>query len=68
MKEELQKIGAIFKQRRNDLNLSQTDLAEKCGLHYRTILRIEKAILWPNLKQYLKICEALNIESKIILK
>lgn len=55
-------IAGFLKSRREELKLSQADLAEKTGLGLRTIQRMEAAKFWPGLKQYLTVCEALNLE------
>jgi len=59
--EARQMIAGFFKQRREELNISQVQLAEKTGLGIATIKRFEDAKFWPAEKQYIIICEALNI-------
>ncbi len=59
--EARQMMATFFKQRREELNISQAELAEKTGLGIATIKRFENAMFWPAVKQYIIICEALNI-------
>lgn len=54
-------IAGFFKQRREELGISQEKLAEKTGLGIATIKRMEDAKFWPGLKQYIIVCEALNL-------
>jgi len=59
--EARQMMANFFKARREELNMSQIQLAEKTGLGIATIKRFENAMFWPAVKQYIIICEALNI-------
>lgn len=64
--EELNKArGAIslaIKQRREELNMSQHELAEKTGMGLFTIQRFEGGRFWLNLKQYIIIRNALGMK------
>ena len=53
-------VGAMIEQRRN-LNLSQRDLAELCGLPHSSVARIEAGKTVPNLRTLLKIFQQLGL-------
>ena len=54
-------IAGFLKSRRLELQLSQDQLAEKCGLARKTINAMEAGKFWLGMKQYLLICEALHL-------
>lgn len=54
-------MASYFRQRREELNISHNALAEKTGLGIATIKRFENGMFWPGMKQYILICEALNL-------
>jgi transcriptional regulator with XRE-family HTH domain len=54
-------IAGFIKNRRNELEITQQELADKCGVGVNTIRRMEDARFWPNLKQMLTICNALDL-------
>lgn len=54
-------ISGFLKNRRNELGITQQELAEKTGLGSATIKRAENGEFWLGLKQYLIICEALHL-------
>jgi putative transcriptional regulator len=49
-----------IKERRDYLYKSQQGVAEKCGLHYTTLSRIERERREPSLKTALKIAKAMR--------
>lgn len=53
-------VGAMIEQRHN-LNLSQRDLAELCGLPHSSVARIESGKSTPNLSTLLKIFRQLGL-------
>lgn len=60
--DEARKMMAdMLKKRRIELNLTQENLAEKTGLHRKTITRLEAGFVWLGMKQYLLVCEALHL-------
>ncbi|CAN5774566.1 hypothetical protein BH10BAC2_BH10BAC2_39850 [soil metagenome] len=59
-------IATFFKQRREELNMTQEELAEKTGVGLSTIKRFESAKFWPVLKHFLIFCEALNLSPAAI--
>jgi transcriptional regulator with XRE-family HTH domain len=54
-------IAAQLKDRREELGLSQRALAEAAGVGEATIIRMEQAKFWPNVKQLIAVCEALDL-------
>jgi transcriptional regulator with XRE-family HTH domain len=54
-------IAGYLKQRREELKLTQQELADKVGMSRETISRMEASKFWLGLKQLTLICEALNI-------
>ncbi|MCM1540211.1 MAG: helix-turn-helix domain-containing protein [Blautia sp.] len=53
-------IGTMIEQR-HDLNLSQRDLANLCGIPHSSVARIESGISTPNLRTLLKILKQLGL-------
>ena len=55
-----QVVGAMI-ERRHDMNLSQRDLADLCGLPHSSVARIESGKTTPNLSTLLKIFRELGL-------
>jgi predicted transcriptional regulator len=53
-------VAGFIKNRRNELKLTQWELADRCQLGVNTIRRLEGGHFWPNLKQFVIICHALD--------
>lgn len=53
-------ISGFLKNRREELGLSQAELAEVSGMGIATIKRFESGRFWLNLKQYLILCHHLK--------
>jgi DNA-binding XRE family transcriptional regulator len=53
-------ISSFLQQRREELQLTQQELADLCGFHRNTIVNIEAGRFWPNMKQYLIIAHHLK--------
>ncbi len=62
----LKELGARTKQHRIDLNMTQEDFAERCGLSVSTLVRIEMGTD-AKMSNYIKILSALNISENIDL-
>lgn len=60
--------AAFFKDRRIELDLTQLQLAEKCGWHQETIARMEAGKFFINEKQLLTLAAALDVDVKYIPK
>lgn len=61
LNDERKKMAEEISARRKYLQLSQQDLADKCGIHAATVSRIEKGHFSPTMKQYLILLEALDM-------
>ncbi len=57
-------VGAMIEQRHN-LELSQRDLAELCGIPHSSVARIESGKTTPNLLTVLKIFKQLGLEFSV---
>ena len=57
-------VGAMIEQRHN-LELSQRDLAELCGLPHSSVARIESGKTTPNLSTLLKIFNHLGLRISV---
>lgn len=59
--EARQIIAGFLKNRREELGMSQQALADLCGFDVGTISRMERALYWLGMKQYLIICHHLKL-------
>ena len=59
--EAISQIVGTMIERRHNLNLSQRDLAELCGLPHSSVARIESGKTTPNLSTLLKIFRELGL-------
>lgn len=59
--EALSQIVGVMIEQRHNLNLSQRDLAELCGLPQSSVARIESGKSTPNLNTLLKIFRQLGL-------
>jgi transcriptional regulator with XRE-family HTH domain len=59
-------FGNSIKSIRRKSNLSQSELAEKCGISQTTLSQIEKGRKTPGRKTMTKICNTLDIPESII--
>jgi transcriptional regulator with XRE-family HTH domain len=55
-------IAGFVSNRRREKGLSQAALADITGFGIATIKRLEDAKFWPNMKQFVVICHALDLE------
>jgi len=53
-------VGAMIEQRHN-LDLSQRELAERCGIPHSSVARIESGKSSPNLSTLLILCDQLGL-------
>ena len=63
--EEASAIVTAMVNRRNDLGLSQRDLAARCGIPQSSIARIETYQTTPNLSTLLKIFKQLGLRTSV---
>jgi DNA-binding XRE family transcriptional regulator len=57
-------VGAMIEQRHN-LELSQRELAELCGLPHSSVARIESGKTTPNLRTLLNIFQQLGLQLQV---
>jgi len=57
--------AVAIKARRNEIGMTQQELADICKMPQPSIVRIESGDSSPNLSTLLKICEALGLKIKI---
>ncbi len=62
----LKELGVRTKQHRIDLNMTQEDFAERCGLSVSTLVRIEMGTD-AKMSNYIKVLSALNLSENIDL-
>lgn len=55
------RLGRLVKERREEFFLTQDALAERSGVSRITISRIENSGSWPGLKEFVLVCEALDL-------
>ena len=56
-----EKLGKRIRRARKDKKISQEELADRVGLHYTTISRIERGISNPPVQTISKIARALKV-------
>jgi transcriptional regulator with XRE-family HTH domain len=59
-------IGYAIKSIRRQLDITQYDLAEKCGISQTSLSQIENCIKRPSNRTIKKICEVLEIPESVI--
>ncbi len=57
-----EKLGKRIRKARRDKKMSQEELADRVGLHYTTISRIERGISNPPVQTIDKISKALKVQ------
>lgn len=60
--EELATIISVIIERRNELGLSQRELAEICGLPHSSVARIEACTVKPKVETLIKIMKPLGLK------
>lgn len=58
--------GERVAQRRNDLGLSQAQLADLCGITQQTVSKIEKGVMIPHDKLKLRIAQRTGIRPELL--
>lgn len=61
LNESRQQIAAFILNRRNELGITQAQLAEMTGMGIATIKRFESGKFWLNMKQYVMLRNALQL-------
>lgn len=60
-------FASRLKKIRKERGLSQTDLAQRCGLNLSDISRYERGTVSPTLENFVKIAQALEVSSDALL-
>lgn len=66
--EEIEEVASIVSsiiRRRQELGISQRDLAERCGIPQSSVARIETLKTTPKLDTLIKLMQALNLKLHI---
>ena len=57
-----ERLGKRIRKARKDRKITQEDLADRVGLHYTTVSRIERGISNPPVQTVNKIAKALRVD------
>ena len=60
-------IGNKIRNKREDLDLSQRDMAEKIPMNQSNYSKIERDIQEPSLEQFRRICQILKLDPRYLL-
>ena len=60
-------IGKKIRNKREDLDLSQRDMAEKIPMNQSNYSKIERDIQEPSLEQFRRICQILKLDPRYLL-
>jgi transcriptional regulator with XRE-family HTH domain len=63
----LQGLGLAIRDSRRQLDLTQEQLAEKCGVHLNFVSRVERGLSSPSLKLLFLLSDGLNIPASQLL-
>ena len=55
-------VGSIFRKRRKEMKMTQTQLGDKVGLPFSTLAGYERGIRGMSLETYFRLCEALHLD------
>ena len=55
------RFGEVVRERRNELGLSQEDLAERCGFDRKSISRVETGAFSPSLDRVWRLADGLDL-------
>lgn len=53
-------LGSWIKRHRDAAGMTQPDLASRCGIHPSDVSRLERDKYLPNLKVFVRMCEAFS--------
>ena len=62
-KDAKQELGNILRKRRLEQNLTQRDLAQKVGLDYTYVSKIENAMQTPSVESLIQLAETLGLSN-----
>lgn len=63
-----QSIGEYIRNRRHNLGLTQSQLADKCGLAHVSVARFETDVHYPSLDSMILLAEALGVPLDELVK
>ncbi len=63
-----QRVGANLRQAREELGISQEDLADRAGLHRTYVSGVERGVRNPTVTVLEKLAKALKIKSSTLLE
>ena len=61
-------IGAVFRDKREQLGISQRTMAKHLGIHQASILRIEHGLHYINVVQFFQFCKLLDLDVEEMCK
>lgn len=61
------KIGAKIRNAREDLDLSQTEVARQIPMNQSNYSKIERDLQEPGMEQLKRICQILNLDARYLL-
>ena len=61
-------LGELYKQRRKDLRITQTDLADLSQVHINTIVQLERGTGNPTLEVLEKVADVLGLQLTLQIK
>jgi len=64
----MKEIGKHLKERRNQLGITQLDLADLAGISANTLYKIERGQANPTLKVLIKLADVLGMDLKLEVK
>jgi y4mF family transcriptional regulator len=64
----MEELGKHFKERRNQLGITQLDLADLAGISANTLYKIERGQANPTIKVLFKLADVLGMELKLEVK
>lgn len=68
MAEFVRNLGAMFKDRREELELSAREVARRAGVAHSFILKIERGECCPSILSLFRISDALGVDAGHILE
>ena len=66
-REKLMKIGEKIRNAREDMDLSQRDMANLIPMNQSNFSKIERDVQEPNIEQLRRICQILNLDPRYLL-
>ncbi len=61
-------LGIVISRRRQEINLSQEELADRANIHRTYVSQIERGLKSPTLIILINVAKALNTKASVILR